>query len=172
MKTQKGSSVIIILVCVLILLIGLYLFGLSFKKTEPTVYVNKEVAETSFQSNIEIKEAMASFATVVKNRKGNASDGLFCAGGFISNTEPGLRQIADTIIKNRIVNNLPLQYARTQDEAGITCLGSAEEWVLFVALNPLSSDDKKNYWCVDSRGVSGNFGFNSETNQCLNVESL
>ncbi len=172
MKTQKGSTVLIVLISALILVIGLYLYLTSFQKDNVTFVNENSPSEIAFQNNNEIKAVMNSFENTLADRKTRGATGLFCTGGFINETEAGLGLVAKTIIRNRILNTDPLEYARTQDEAGITCLGSAEEWVLFAPLNKQSSEDNKNYWCVDSRGIKGNYGYNSETNQCLNEQPV
>lgn len=168
MKTQKGSTVLILLIVALIFVIGLYLYLTSIQKDNVTFVDENNPTQIAFQNNNEIKAAMESFDDALVVRKERGVTGLFCAGGFINETEVGLGLIAQSIIRNRILNFNPMEYARTQDEAGITCLGSAENWVLFAPLNRLSEEDNKNYWCVDSRGVAGNFGYSSETYQCLN----
>jgi hypothetical protein len=172
MKTQNGSIVLIGLVSALILFIGLYLYLTGIQKDNSTFVDENNPAQIAFQNNSQIKIAMESFKNVLATRKQEGVTGLFCTGGFINETESDLAKISQSIIRNRILNFSPMEYARTQDEAGITCLGSAEEWVLFSALNKQSEDDQKNYWCVDSRGVRGAYGYNSETNQCLNEEPL
>ena len=172
MKTQKGSIVLIVLISALILVIGLYLYLTGIQKDNVTFVNENTPAQIAFQNNNQIKAAMESFKDVLALRKEKDSAGLFCTGGFINETEADLAKIAQSIIRNRILNFSPMEYARTQDEAGITCLGSAEEWVLFTALNKQAENDQKNYWCVDSRGVSGNYGYDSETNRCLSEEVL
>lgn len=174
MKTQKGSIVVIFLVLGLVLLAGLFLLLIELNKgdIQSVDRRNEKIDQVSLNANTNIKEAMRSFKAVVDKRKETGVQGLFCTGGFINQAESSLKNIADTIVSNRIIATSPTQYAITQDEAGITCLGSIENWVLFTALNPVGESDTKNYWCIDSRGVEGNYGFNSETNQCLSESTL
>ncbi len=175
MKTQKGSMVIVFLIIALVALVGLFLLLIELskdKEIDVNSPPNQTVNQVALNSNTKIKEAMNMFSDIVGNRRETGVQGLFCTGGFIGETEPRLKNIANTIVSNRIISKNPVEYAVSQSDAGIVCLGSIEKWVLFAALNQVGDSDTKNYWCIDSSGISGNYGYNSETNQCLNQETL
>lgn len=175
MKTQKGSMVLIGLIIGLVLLIISFLLLIEMTtQTEVPVIrnANETVDQVALQSNMNIKAAMELFAKDIADRQTTGVQGLFCTGGFIGTDDSDLKVIADTIVSNRIINRSPIEYATTQDEAGIVCLGSLENWVLFTALNQVGEEDTSHYWCIDSRGVQGSFGYNSETNQCLSDEII
>jgi len=184
-NSQKGSVGVIALIIIVIALVGggVYLYqqdkdkepqtdsGFIARKTAPygmDGQPTKEYADDirAYSANGEIKMSLQSFWAFVNEHKSIKPQSL-CKGGFINTDESGLKNITERIIKNRILNLNPLEYAKTQDEAGITCIVSADKWVLFSALNTHSKNDGKNFYCVDSRGENGNVNFDRDNVQCL-----
>lgn len=105
--------------------------------------------------NEKIITAFQDFKTFANTKPTVAAETL-CQGGFINPTQPELKKVVNTIIKNRVG-------VKNQDEAGITCLSKAHKWVLFSALND------NNYYCIDSTGMSGKFGIDREKMTCTNI---
>lgn len=132
--------------------------------TQPT----KEYADDvrAYSANVQVKMALQSFWAFANDHKSIKLESL-CKGGFINTDESRLKDIADRITKSRILNLSPLEYAKNQDEAGITCVSSADKWVLFSVLNTHSTNDGKNFYCVDSSGENGNVNFSRDKIQCL-----
>lgn len=168
MIQKKYVGLLIIVLIGVACIYGFYILKNSNTVEKIPVPDNNSINDTQLieNSNNSIKSAMSSFKDAVNDRNSKNITGLFCTGGFINPTEDGVAQIASAIIQNRIVNNETFEYAHSQDEAGITCLGSANQWVLFSALNVDSTDTSSKYWCVDSSGNEGNFVFDDKTNQC------
>ncbi|HYC34575.1 MAG TPA: hypothetical protein VEC13_02480 [Candidatus Paceibacterota bacterium] len=88
-----------------------------------------------------------------------------CKGGFINEDARSLKEVANEIIANRVLNFYPLEFATTQDEAGITCLAEGKRWVLFSALNA-EDESERNYYCTDSGGRKGNLNLDREKIWC------
>ncbi len=116
-------------------------------------------------ANMHIKQSFQSFALFATNFPRIRSTDL-CAGGFITTNDRDLQSIATNIVTNRILQSSPLEYAQTQDEAGITCLAGEYKWVLFSALNNDPHENGKNYYCADSRGIEGNLSVDRAMLQC------
>jgi hypothetical protein len=92
---------------------------------------------------------------IFAEKKPTVAAETLCQGGFINPTRPELKKVTDEIIQNRVG-------MKTQDEAGITCLSAAHNWVLFSALND------NEYYCIDSTGVAGKFGVDRKNMKCEN----
>lgn len=118
------------------------------RKTEAPVL--KE--ETPNQKIISAFQDFKKFA----NTKPTVAAETLCQGGFINTTRPELKAVAQKIIKNRTES-------KNQDEAGITCLSSAHNWVLFSALND------NGYYCIDSNGKAGKFGIDRKNMTCTST---
>ena len=136
MSTQKK----ILHIITIIILLGLALLIIKLKPSE------HDSPFTKFQE------------FTIKNP--TLSGDTLCTGGFINTENIELDEIAQLIIETRVINSSPLQFATTQDEAGITCLASSYGWVLFSALN------NNEYYCIDSTGKRGRLNFDRATLQC------
>jgi hypothetical protein len=182
-NSQKGSVGVTALIVIIIALIGggIYFYqqnkapqtdsGFVAGKTDPYNSDGQPTKEytddvRAYSANGEIKMSFQSFWAFADDHKSINPESL-CKGGFINTDESGLMNIADRIVKNRILNLNPLEYAKTQDEAGITCVASSGKWVLFSALNTHSKNDGKNFYCIDSSGENGNVNFDIGNVECL-----
>lgn len=106
-------------------------------------------------SNQKIISAFQDFKTFANTKPTVAAETL-CQGGFINTTRSELKAVSNKIVKNRV-------NSKNQDDAGIICLSSADNWVLFSALN----DD--GYYCVDSNGKNGKFSIDRKNMTCTNT---
>lgn len=121
------------------------------------LYTNREIKKpvtqvTELTSNQKIILAFKDFQTF-SNTKPTVAAETLCQNGFINTTRPQLKKVTAAIIANR-------EGVKNQDEAGITCLSQAHEWVLFSALN---NDE---YYCIDSTGTEGKKYFDGNTFSC------
>ncbi len=156
---------------VAVLLVVLYLLyaGLNNETKTPLV-TNEEPApavdeadERVINANQAIIAAVGDFRDLALERP----ELVLCSGGFINTEEPELGDIADQIISNRILQTEPLQYAITQDEAGIKCAAADSEWVLATALNGSDANNGRDFYCVDDKGMEGQLWIEEATMQCI-----
>lgn len=118
-------------------------------------------APLTASNNDKIRLAFDVFSDYARKHDNNFVS--LCKGGFINDENKNLKQISDEIVKNRVLNYHPLEYAATQDEAGITCLSNETHWALFSALN---EEDEKAYVCIDSTGRKGAYGIDRDGAKC------
>lgn len=162
---KKVKKIKYISIAVVVIILSVLLKISFFSQEKPIEELLFEVPEMpqALSYNEKILFAVDSFVVLAK-KEGTAEK--LCKGGFI-NTESRsqLKQIAQTIIENRIINPYPLEFAFTQDEAGIVCLTQENKWVFFSALNPEEEIDT-NYICADSLGRKGRLQLNREKISC------
>lgn len=134
---------------IIVIILALSFKVLFLQKEKPIDELLFEVPEMpeTLSYNDKIKFAFDTFVLFAKKQ---SSKSLVCKGGFL-NTEKyqTLQEISHTIISNRVINPYPLEFASTQDEAGIICLSSKDKFVLFAPLNE-DEENEPNFWCVDS----------------------
>lgn len=172
-NNQRGSIIgiafTIIIIAIILFFISKNIYqGNNFfdnnvkRNSDPSTALLQEQADRMSAGNDEIKEALVSFGEYAR-----ANKGLVCTGGFINENNSSLKDIAEKIYKNRIISNDPLQYAINQDEAGISCLMTSTKWMLFTALNPHKDNEERNFYCVDSTGLIGQFDFDRAGTKCI-----
>lgn len=138
-------GIVIALMCIV--------FGIRiFFKAEPTVeelLFDVPEVEEGLSLNDKIMFSLDTFKDVSKEMK-RGYEGL-CKDGVIDTQTKVLKQIADDLVSYRILNPYPLEFATTQQEAGIQCVSSKDRFALSIQLNV--NDDGKYYRrCIDVLG--------------------
>ncbi len=153
--------IVIVIVCVL--------GGLGIKALlteEPTVeelLFEVPQVEESLTENEKILFAFDSFKAVAQEMKKDYS-GL-CKDGLIDTQKKPLEQIAEHLVSYRVLAPYPLEFATTQEEAGITCLASKDRFALSIQLN-IDDGGATKKLCIDSLGQRKNSEINQEKIVC------
>lgn len=165
-KHSKHHTIAWVGIVVTILLIGARVWRqhqIASEATDPieAMIDSMPQAPETASPNEKIRFALETFQNAANKNNGGFES--LCKGGFINTNKSAYQKIADEIVSNRILNAHPLEFAQTQDEAGITCISSNEHWVLFTALNEEGNQD---YFCVDSASRKGKYGVDREGMKC------
>lgn len=169
---QKESLGLILLIALIIVGSGMYLYKINFISDVPVGVPEDNQGQAVTRSevsarNVEIQSAMITFQDYGINNEDDF-DYMCTSGGFINERNPELKEISDRIVKNLVIDETTGQFASTPDEAGITCLSNPDTWVLFA---PLNGSNGNGYYCVDSTGAHGVAGFDRDSMACLTNET-
>ncbi len=155
------SYIVIVIVCVC------GGFGIKAVLTEePTVeelLFEVPQVEESLSENEKIEFAFDSFKSVAKEMKKDYS--RLCKDGLIDTQKKPLKQIAEHLISYRVLAPYPLEFATTQEEAGIICVASKDRFALSIQLN-LDDNGVTKKLCIDSLGQRKNSEVNQEKIIC------